>query len=172
MRVSWIDRAKARSCRDQHDVMTQHRINIFGRWSIPAKRPEFFLLCFSNAIFVLCHGDMLHLVWMSWIVAGQLVEAWNKNTRSILPNQPIGRVYKSLWYQIVCSCLTSKRVVLFQVSRTSQWLCPINDSAIPQAGVYVHWASKETYHFFRVTFTRIHCIKTSHIWTQIRWSTP
>ena len=31
----------------------------------------------------------------------------------------------------------------------------------------VHWASKETYHFFRVTFTEIHCIKIIHIWTQI-----
>ena len=34
--------------------------------------------------------------------------------------------------------------------------------------IYVHWASKETYHFFRVTFTEIHCIKMIHIWTQIR----
>ena len=36
------------------------------------------------------------------------------------------------------------------------------------AGVIIHWASKETYHFFRVTFTEIHCIKMIHIWTQIR----
>ena len=31
----------------------------------------------------------------------------------------------------------------------------------------VHWASKETYHFFRVTLTKIHSIKINHIWTQI-----
>ena len=30
--------------------------------------------------------------------------------------------------------------------------------------LYVHWASKETYHFFRVTFTEIHPIKIIHIW--------
>ena len=34
--------------------------------------------------------------------------------------------------------------------------------------VYVNWASKETYHFFRVTFTETRCIKIIHIWTQIR----
>ena len=28
---------------------------------------------------------------------------------------------------------------------------------------YINWASKETYHFFRVTFTEIHCIKMIHI---------
>ena len=32
----------------------------------------------------------------------------------------------------------------------------------------IHWASKETYHLFRVTFTEIHCIKMIHVWTQIR----
>ena len=32
----------------------------------------------------------------------------------------------------------------------------------------INWASKETYHFFRVTFTKIHCIKMIHILTQIR----
>ena len=33
---------------------------------------------------------------------------------------------------------------------------------------HINWASKETYHFFRVTFTEIHCIKMIHIWTNIR----
>ena len=33
---------------------------------------------------------------------------------------------------------------------------------------HLHWASKETYHFFRVTFTEIHCIKMIHIWIQVR----
>ena len=32
----------------------------------------------------------------------------------------------------------------------------------------VYWASKEAYHFFRVTFTEIHSIKMIPIWTQIR----
>ena len=31
---------------------------------------------------------------------------------------------------------------------------------------YIHWASKETYHFFRATLTKIHAIKIN-IWTQI-----
>ena len=31
----------------------------------------------------------------------------------------------------------------------------------------MHWASKETYHFFRATFTKIHYIKINNIWTQI-----
>ena len=38
-------------------------------------------------------------------------------------------------------------------------------------GFKLHWASKETYHFFRVTFTEIHCIKINHIWTQISFNT-
>ena len=38
-------------------------------------------------------------------------------------------------------------------------------------GNYVHWASKETYHFFRVTLTKIHSIKINHIWTQISFNT-
>ena len=29
--------------------------------------------------------------------------------------------------------------------------------------VYVHWASKETYHFFRATHTKIQCIKIKYI---------
>ena len=28
--------------------------------------------------------------------------------------------------------------------------------------IYIHWASKETYHFFRATLTKIHCIKINH----------
>ena len=31
----------------------------------------------------------------------------------------------------------------------------------------IHWASKETYHFFKATLSKIHCIKMNHIWTQI-----
>ena len=30
----------------------------------------------------------------------------------------------------------------------------------------IHWASKETCHFFRSTLTKIHAIKITHIWTQ------
>ena len=36
----------------------------------------------------------------------------------------------------------------------------------------VHWASKETYHFFRATLTKNHCIKINHIYTQIGYSSP
>ena len=36
----------------------------------------------------------------------------------------------------------------------------------------VHWASKETYHFFRTTLTKSHCIKINNIWTQISFNTP
>ena len=35
----------------------------------------------------------------------------------------------------------------------------------------IHWASKETYHFFRATLTKIHSIKINHIWTQISFNT-
>ena len=38
--------------------------------------------------------------------------------------------------------------------------------------LHLHRASKETSHFFRVTFTEIHCIKMIHIWTQIRQIYP
>ena len=36
---------------------------------------------------------------------------------------------------------------------------------------HLHWASKETYHFFRATLTKIHSIKINHIWTQISFNT-
>ena len=36
----------------------------------------------------------------------------------------------------------------------------------------IHWASKETYHFFRATITKIHFIKINHIWTQISYCSP
>ena len=39
-------------------------------------------------------------------------------------------------------------------------------------GLRVHWASKETYHFFRATHTKIHCFKINNIWTQISFNTP
>ena len=31
-----------------------------------------------------------------------------------------------------------------------------------EQAIIIHWASKETYYFFRVTFTEIHCIKMIH----------
>ena len=37
--------------------------------------------------------------------------------------------------------------------------------------LFIHWASNETYHFFRVTLTKIHSIKINHIWTQISFNT-
>ena len=33
----------------------------------------------------------------------------------------------------------------------------------------LHWASKETYPFFRATLTKIHNIKVNHIWTEITY---
>ena len=36
----------------------------------------------------------------------------------------------------------------------------------------LYWASKETYHFFRATLTKIHHIKINHIWTQISYNSP
>ena len=41
-----------------------------------------------------------------------------------------------------------------------------------QIWIYIHWASKETYHFFRATLTKIHAIKINNIWTQISFNTP
>ena len=34
------------------------------------------------------------------------------------------------------------------------------------------WASKETYHTFRATLTKIHAFKIKNIWTQISFNTP
>ena len=39
-------------------------------------------------------------------------------------------------------------------------------------GHNLHWASKETDHFFRTTLPKIHCIKINNIWTQISFNTP
>ena len=37
----------------------------------------------------------------------------------------------------------------------------------------IHWASKETYHFFRAALTKIQSMKINHIWTQFSYnSTP
>ena len=36
---------------------------------------------------------------------------------------------------------------------------------------YIHWASKETYHFFGATLTKLHSNKMNHIWTQISFNT-
>ena len=36
----------------------------------------------------------------------------------------------------------------------------------------IHWASKETYHFFRATLTKTQSIKMNHISTQFSYSTP
>ena len=38
--------------------------------------------------------------------------------------------------------------------------------------MYMHWASKETYHFFRATLTKIHFIKINHIKAQISYDSP
>ena len=38
--------------------------------------------------------------------------------------------------------------------------------------LHLHWASKETYHFFRGTLTKIRRIKLNHIWAQISFNTP
>ena len=37
---------------------------------------------------------------------------------------------------------------------------------------FIHWASKETYHFFSTTLTKIHCLKINNIWRQISFNTP
>ena len=34
----------------------------------------------------------------------------------------------------------------------------------------IHWASKETYHFFRAMLTKIYAIKINYIWTQISFN--
>ena len=62
--------------------------------------------------------------------------------------------------------------ILFCSGKTgvSTWLCihlPTPPPPPPRT-IEINWASKETYHFFVVTFTEIHCIKMIHIWTQIR----
>ena len=41
-----------------------------------------------------------------------------------------------------------------------------------RAVFFMHWASKETCHFFKATLIKIHPIKMSHISTQISYGTP
>ena len=38
--------------------------------------------------------------------------------------------------------------------------------------IYIHWASKETYQFFRATRTKIYCIKINNIKTLISYNSP
>ena len=57
-------------------------------------------------------------------------------------------------------------VVLQQAQNERDSLCTEN------RGPIIHWASKETYHFFIATPTKIHHIKINHIWTLISYSTP
>ena len=68
---------------------------------------------------------------------------------------------------LISTKLVSKHVlkwVQFAIWKTSLYnLCWSTE-------MEVHWVSKETYHFFRATLTKIHCIKINHIWTQISYS--
>ena len=41
----------------------------------------------------------------------------------------------------------------------------------PNLSIILHWASKETYYFFRATLTKIYAIKINNIWTQISFNT-
>ena len=43
---------------------------------------------------------------------------------------------------------------------------------VSTSDIHVHWASKETCHFFRARLTLIQSIKMNHIWTQIHYSYP
>ena len=46
-------------------------------------------------------------------------------------------------------------------------LCILHDSEVIRLCFsQLHWASKETYHFFRATLTKIHTIKINNISTQ------
>ena len=38
--------------------------------------------------------------------------------------------------------------------------------------LYIHWASKETYYFFRATLTKIQSNKVNHDWAYISYNTP
>ena len=50
------------------------------------------------------------------------------------------------------------------------WVHDIFDSLVYI--IYIHWAWKETYRFFRATLTKIRRIKMNHIWTQKGYSSP
>ena len=44
---------------------------------------------------------------------------------------------------------------------------------LPYKNIFkLHWASKETYHFFRAMLTEIHAVKINNIWIQISFNTP
>ena len=55
----------------------------------------------------------------------------------------------------------------------AKWIMEINNCATWIVGnVQIHWASKETYHFLRVTHIKIQSIKMNHNWPQISSDTP
>ena len=83
---------------------------------------------------------------------------------------------KKVWNQIKIWTLTSLYymelilVYVADIRHTSHYFTRKTHSVALTRQIYVkvrleqiHWASKETYHFFRATLTKIHCIKINHI---------
>ena len=74
----------------------------------------------------------------------------------------------------------SWQVCNFLKSWEQEWhltvvICWINHNDLLQwyiSDVYIHWVSKEIYHFFTATLTKILSIKMNHSWTQISYSYP
>ena len=79
--------------------------------------------------------------------------------------------FRSAWHSFKCSRIFTTRLILdllpspckcnHRIDLTFYLICFIK-----------YWASKETYHFFRVTLTKIQSINMNHIWTQIRQICP
>ena len=46
------------------------------------------------------------------------------------------------------------------------WRWPTAELTSHCTYTYIHWASKETYHFFKATLTKIYDIRINKIWTQ------
>ena len=67
-----------------------------------------------------------------------------------------------------------RRVENQKIVTTIQQCFENQKSQSDKSDINIHWASKETYHFFGATLTKIHSINMNHIhiWTQINYSIP
>ena len=63
-----------------------------------------------------------------------------------------------------------------KMHKSQRWLYHITqwywNNSLFQYWAYIHWASKETYHFFRATHIKIQSIRMNHNWAYISYNTP
>ena len=92
----------------------------------------------------------------TWFGAIRLCEGWPYFIIAL-------RIVKWNVYLYANSCTQIIYFCQKNLGKVKQWL---------YCAVELHWASKETYHIFRVTLTKIQSININHIWTQIRQIGP